>query len=146
MLLGDILRDIMETAARVPSQILMKIDIEHFECRAFLGSPEVLSQPQIIPIIAVVMEWIFTKNIGGGQYGPICKKEQVRELARLFLDTGYTPFKVDSFSVSLNGLPQFSKLDISNFGLEWNCDVVWLSNYVVNNVSSIVNVLGLDSI
>ena len=107
MLLGDILRDIMETAARVPSQILMKIDIEHFECRAFLGSPEVLAQPQNIPIIAVVMEWIFTKNIGGGQYSPICKKEQVRELARLFLDTGYTPFKVNSFKVHRLNLKPF---------------------------------------
>ena len=136
----------METAARVPSQILMKIDIEQFECRAFLGSPEVLAQPQIIPIIAVVMEWIFMENIGGGQYSPICKKEQVRELAKLFLDNGYTPYKVNSFIVPLNGLPQFSKLDISNFGVEWNCDVLWLSNYVANNVSSIVNILGLDSI
>ena len=130
----------METAARVPSQILMKIDIEHFECRAFLGSPEVLTQPQIIPIIAVVMEWTFIDG------DPRCKKEQVRELAKMFLDNGYTPFKVAGQSLSLNGLPQFLPLDISNFGAEWHGDVAWLSNYVANDVSSIVNILAFDSI
>ena len=143
MLLGDVFRAIMETATPVPSQMLMKIDIEHFECRAFLGSPEVLAQPQIIPLIAVIMEWTF---IGEGVYSPQCTKEQVRQLAKLFLDNGYTPFNIWGYTSAINGLPKFSKLNTSNFGVEWNCDVAWLSNSVVTDVSSVVNILAFDSI
>ena len=36
-----------------------KIDIEHFECRAFLGSPEILRQNQDVNLLAVIMEWTF---------------------------------------------------------------------------------------
>ena len=133
----------MATATRVPSQILMKIDIEHFECRAFLGSPEVLAQPQTITIIAVIMEWTF---IEGGEYSPQCTKEQVRQLSKLFLDNGYTPFRVWERTPPFNGFPQFSKLNISDFGVEWKCDVAWLSNSVVTDVSSVVNILAFDSI
>lgn len=59
---------------------------------------------------------------------------------------GYTPFKVTGQNLSFNGLPQFLPLDTSNFGAEWYCDVAWLSNYVANDVSSIVNILAFDSI
>ena len=61
-----------------PSQIVMKVDIERFECRAFLGSPEVLSQPQEIPILAVIIEWYFLHyNMIGGHYAELCPKEKV---------------------------------------------------------------------
>jgi hypothetical protein len=121
----------------------MKIDIEQFECRAFLGSPEVLAQPQIIPIIAVIMEWTFAE---GGADNPKCTKEQVTQLAKHFLESEYTPFRVFGGISPFNGFPQLSKLDISNFGVDWNCNVVWLSNYVVTDVSSVVNILAFDSI
>ena len=106
-----------------PSQIVMKVDIERFECRAFLGSPEVLSQPQEIPILAVIMEWYFL----GGHYTELCPKEKVIQLAKLFLHNGYTPFKVDENRLELK------KLDTTNFGVEWKMlNVAWLSSSIAS--------------
>ena len=105
-----------------PSQIVMKVDIERFECRAFLGSPEVLSQPQEIPILAVIIEWYFFL---GGHYTELYPKEKVIQLSKLFLDNGYTPFKVDDNRLKLE------KLDTTNFGVDWKMiNVAWLSNSI----------------
>ena len=100
----------------------MKIDIELFECRAFLGSPEVLTQPQDIPLIAVLMEWVFLRE--HGTYSEQCPKEMVIKLSKLFLDNGYTPFRLNDQTFRL------SKLDSSNFGVEWNFNVAWLANSI----------------
>ena len=124
VLLGDILREVKRTVSPEPSQFLMKIDIELFECRAFLGSPEVILQPQDIPLIAVIMEWIFIRE--DGTYSEQCPKEKVIKLSKLFLNNGYTPFRVYDQNL------RFSKLDISNFGLEWNFNVAWLSNSIAS--------------
>ena len=107
-----------------PSQIVMKVDIEQFECRAFLGSPEVLSQPQEIPILAVIIEWHFLYyNMIGGHYAELYPKEKVIQLSKLFLDNGYTPFKVDDNRLKLE------RLDTTNFGVDWKMmNVAWLSN------------------
>ena len=100
------------------------MDIELFECKAFLGSPEVLKQPQTIPILAVIMEWVFL--LEEGKYSEQCPKEKVIELTKVFLDNGYTPFRVGDN-------PKLSKLDISNLGTEWKFNnVVWLCNSIVN--------------
>jgi hypothetical protein len=100
----------------------MKIDIELFECRAFLGSPEVITQPQEIPLIAVIMEWVFLRE--HGTYSEQCPKKSVIQLTKLFLDNGYTPFRLNDQTFRL------SMLDSSNFGLEWNFNVAWLSNSI----------------
>ena len=122
-MLEDIFRGVKETMSPRPSQIVMKVDIERFECRAFLGSPEVLSQPQEIPILAVIMEWHFL----GGHYAELCSKEKVIQLAKLFLNNGYTPFKVDDNRLELK------KLDTTNFGVEWKMlNVAWLSSSIAS--------------
>ena len=120
--LNDIFAAVHNKLTPLPSQILMKIDIELFECRAFLGSPEVLTQPQDIPLIAVLMEWVFLRE--NGTYSEQCPKEMVIQLARLFLDNGYTPFRLNDQTFRL------SKLDYSNFGVEWNFNVAWLSKSI----------------
>ena len=127
VLLGDIFRAIKDTVKPVPSQLLMKIDVELFECRAFLGSPEVLKQPQEIPILAVIMEWVFLRE--NGVYSEQCPKESVIELAKMFLDNGYTPYHVNGDRL------QLTKLDTSNFGLEWKCNVAWLPNSISSHYS-----------
>lgn len=103
----------------------MKIDIELFECKAFLGSPEVLTQPQAIPVVAVIMEWVFLRD--GGNYSEQCPKEKVIELTKLFLGNGYTPFHVNENRF------QLTKLDIENFGTEWKFNVAWLSNSIAEH-------------
>ena len=104
--------------------MIMKIDIELFECRAFLGSPEVLTQPQGIPLIAVIMEWVFLRE--HGTYSEQCPKSMVIELAKMFLDNGYKPFCVYDHDKTF----RLSELDSSNFGLKWNCNVAWLSKSI----------------
>ena len=125
VLLGDIFNEVKETVNPKPSQILMKIDIELFECRAFLGSPEVLTQPQEIPIVAVIMEWEFLRP--NGTYSEQCPKEKVIELTKLFLNNGYTPFQVNRDRL------QLTKLDTANFGVEWKKNVAWLSNSIASH-------------
>ena len=45
---------------RIP--IIIKIDIENFECRTFVGSPGIFSDPRVfIPFI--VMEWSYRKAL-----------------------------------------------------------------------------------
>lgn len=102
----------------------MKIDIELFECRSFLGSPEVLTQPQEIPLIAVLMEWAFLEK--HGTYSEQCPKGMVIELAKMFLDNGYKPFRVYDQDKTFG----LSKLDSRNFGVEWNFNVAWLSKSI----------------
>ena len=104
----------------------MKIDIEFFECRAFLGSPEVITHPQFIPIMAVIMEWMFLRD--NASYSNMCPKDKVIELTKLFLYNGYTPFRMK------DDRRELTKLDTSKFGVEWtwkwNPNVAWLSNSI----------------
>ena len=144
VLLEDVFRAIRSSISPAPSQILLKVDIEQFECRAFLGSPELLIQPQKIPVIAVIMEWTFLKD--DGTYSEQCSKRKVRELGKLFLNNGYTPFRVwDDFSVE-SGFPLLTKLDTSKFGVEWKCNVAWLENSIITDVKSVMNILAFDFI
>ena len=81
VLLGDVFKAIRETVFPVPSQLLMKIDIELFECRAFLGSPEIITKHfENIPLIAVIMEWTFLRE--DGSYSEQCPKEKVIKLKK----------------------------------------------------------------
>ena len=137
ILLGDVVHSVAELANPLPSQIVMKIDIELFECKAFLGSPEVLRTPQLIPIRAVLMEWVFPGE--NGKYSDQCPREKVVELTKLFLDNGYTPFRATSHQLHLfnflfyNWDYRLSRLDISKLGTDWNFNVVWLSNNITSH-------------
>ena len=37
---------------------VLKMDIEHYECRAFLGSPDIFTNPRLF-IAYISMEWTF---------------------------------------------------------------------------------------
>ena len=124
VLLRDIFDEVRKRLSLKPSQIVMKLDIEQSECKAFLGSPEVLSQPQQIPVIAVIMEWTFLQP--NGDYSERCPKERVIELTKLFLNNGYTPFQVN------DAQKQLKKLNTSNFGVEWKTNVAWLADSIAH--------------
>ena len=123
-MLRDIFDEVRKRLSLKPSQIVMKLDIEQSECKAFLGSPEVLSQPQQIPVIAVIMEWTFLQP--NGDYSERCPKERVIELTKLFLHNGYTPFQVN------DAQKQLKKLNTSNFGIEWKTNVAWLADSIAH--------------
>ena len=121
-LLGDVFEAVWTTVLPLPSQLVMKIDIELFECKAFLGSPEVLTQPQAIPLLAVIMEWVFLRN--KNTFSEQCPKDKVIGLAKLFLENDYTPFRI------IDQRGKLEKLDTSNFGTDWKCNVAWISNSI----------------
>ena len=129
VLLKDVFEAINVNIVPKPSVIMMKIDIEHFECRAFLGSSEVLQQNQDVALLAVIMEWTF----GGqnGTYSEQCPKEKVVSLTKLFLSKGYVPFQVTKGIRRIIHGGEWVKLNSSNFGLDWNTNVLWVSTRFV---------------
>ena len=108
-----------------PLNVLMKIDIEHFECRAFLGSPEILRQNQNIKLLAVIMEWTFKDQ--NGTYSEQCPKAKVMSLTKLFLENGFTPFQLNEGVNRVVYGKEWIKLNTSNCGLDWNTNVLWVS-------------------
>ena len=128
MLQTVLLKDVIDAMPKTnvvstPLSVLMKIDIEHFECRAFLGSPEILRQNQTISLLAVIMEWTFEGQ--NGSFSEACPKDKVIDLTKLFLENGFTPFQ---WKEGLNRVfygNEWEKLDISNFGVDWSANVLW---------------------
>ena len=113
-----LLSDILDAAKEIekPTQVIIKIDIELFECRAFLGSAKEFKQPQDVPITAIIMEWVYKG--GDGRFSDRCPEEKMRLMAKMLLDAGYVPF---------NSL-DFKRLNYSNLGEEWSGNVLWLLN------------------
>ena len=125
VILNDVFEAIKTNVVPKPSVVMMKIDIEHFECRAFLGSPEILQQNQDVILLAVIMEWTFKGQ--NGTYSEQCPQEKVVSLTKLFLAKGYTPFQVNEGINRLIHGSEWIKLNTSNFGLDWNTNVLWVS-------------------
>ena len=125
VLLKDIFEAIKTNVVPKPLTVLMKIDIEHFECRAFLGSPEILRQNQDVNLLAVIMEWTFKGQ--NGKYSEQCPKEKVISLAKLFLMNGFTPFQLSEGINRVIYGKEWLRLNTSNFGIDWNTNVLWLS-------------------
>ena len=113
-----LLSDIIEAAKILenPKQIVIKIDVELFECRTFLGSSKEFKQPQEVQISAIIMEWVFTSD--NGRYNEECPMEKMKRMTKMFLDSGYVPFK----TVDL------SKLNYTNLGTDWRTNVLWILN------------------
>ena len=85
-----------------------------YECRAFLGSPGVLSDTRFF-IPYVVMEWTFAPKVNGTMvYSESCPKSGVRNLTSLFVKNGYHPYN----TWVVRGNP------VQN--LTWFGDVVWI--------------------
>ena len=115
VLLEDMV-DTIKTLAN-PQRLLIKMDIELFECRTILGSKSLFRKPQKIPIEAIVMEWLFRSP--KGNFSKMCPEEKVIKMTKMFLDAGYVPYKSSDLS----------ELNCSNFGLDWRTDnVLWLMN------------------
>ena len=86
--------------------------------QGILGSPEVITPPQDIPITAVIMEWIYLTD--DGSYPKMWPKDKVEELTKLYLSNGYTPFLVK------DDRRELTKLDTRKFGVEWQWN--WKTN------------------
>ena len=125
VLLNDVFEAIKSNVVPKPLTVLMKIDIEHFECRAFLGSPEIFRQNQDVKLLAVIMEWTFEGQ--NGKYSEQCPKEKVISLAKLFLMNGFTPFQLSEGVNRVIYGKEWLRLNTSNFGIDWNTNVLWLS-------------------
>ena len=95
VLLQDILDNMFaDKTRRDKPVVIMKLDIETFECRALLGSPDLFSlqQPYYVPFL--VMEWYFaTKNEEDKYVFPkSCPQTKLLRMRDLLLDKGYEPW------------------------------------------------------
>lgn len=120
-----LLSDILESAKiqENPKQFIIKIDVELFECRVFLGSSNEFKQPQKVPITAIIMEWMFQSK--KGRFSEECPREKVIRMTKMFLNAGYIPFKT----------LDLSKLDYTKFGTDWRLEnVLW----VLNTTNSVI--------
>ena len=102
--------------------VVMKVDIESYECRVFLSQSTqervFLRSDVFIPYI--LMEWVFD-NMNQGHFSPVCPKEKVQEMAQMLTGHGYKPY-------FKNGIP----LNESESG-KWHYDcVVWKHKNAVN--------------
>ena len=114
VLLSDILQAI-EIVSN-PKQIIIKIDIELYECRAILGAAEIFKKAQKFTITAIIMEWKFLGK--DGAFRKECPKEQLRSMTCLLLRAGYVPLNIKDLS----------PLNYSNFGAEWGANILWILN------------------
>ena len=110
--------------------VIMKMDIEGYECKAL--PPEILKNEtgQFVPLI--FMEWVHLRH------SPNCPR--YKEFVQSFIDTGYQPtnpgyfvllsfqfFSYDAFSVYIQ-----ERINISAYATEihkWN-DVLWIHQTV----------------
>ena len=113
-----LLSDIIEAAgvSESPKQIIIKIDVELFECRAFLGSSNLFNPPQKVPISAIIMEWVFVSP--DGRFSEECPREKVQRLTKMLLFAGYVPINTQDLS----------KLNYTKFGTDWRTNVLWILN------------------
>lgn len=113
ILLSDVFDNIVLKRPRQnPLTIIVKIDIERYECRAFLGSPTILQNPKFY-IPYVLMEWFFAKRPSPYKYPKVCPKETVIQLANMFIENGYLPFSTNK------------KLLHANESHTWFINVIW---------------------
>eukprot|EP00095_Tigriopus_kingsejongensis_P008465 maker-scaffold18_size714446-snap-gene-3.25 protein:Tk08465 transcript:maker-scaffold18_size714446-snap-gene-3.25-mRNA-1 annotation:"hypothetical protein CGI_10008025" len=70
-----------------PRVVVIKMDIEKYECRAFLGSREIFDMSEIF-IPYILMEWRFADRTKGSivVYPPSCPVDMVEDLIYLFDD------------------------------------------------------------
>ena len=113
-----LLSDIIEAASisESPKQIIVKIDVELFECRVFLGSSSLFNSPQNVPITAIIMEWVFVSP--DGRFSQECPREKMQRMTKMLLFAGYVPLNTQDLS----------KLNYTNFGIDWRTNVLWILN------------------
>jgi hypothetical protein len=113
-----LLSDIIEAATitESPKQIVVKIDVELFECRVFLGSSSLFDPPQKVPITAIIMEWVFVSP--DGRFSEECPREKVQRMTKMLLYAGYVPINTKDLS----------KLNYTKFGTDWRANVLWILN------------------
>ena len=114
VLLSDILQAIK--VASNPKKLIMKIDIELYECRAILGSQDIFNNVHKFQITAIIMEWMFI--LKDGTFTKECPREKLMSMVGLFLKAGYVPLNIKDLS----------QLNYSNFGAEWRPNVLWIRN------------------
>ena len=117
VLLSDIVDAIGYSSARYndSTPMLIKIDIEGYECNAFLGSSQVLTNQRPFTIVAVIME-----VHGLGVYAPSPGGYEVKflQLKSLFMNAGYIPFYLHGQILM--------KVDVAK--RRWPKNVVWFKD------------------
>jgi len=116
-----LLSDIFDAAVShgQPDRIVIKADIERFECRAFLGSPQVLTSNH--PILSIYFEWLVDTMTDD-----ICTKAELNQFLQLLLDNSFVPFIWDGKTVTAH---QPLPLDITDKAWQFkgDQDIFWIN-------------------
>ena len=83
VLLSDVFDEIMGNRGDAPVSVVLKVDIEHHECRVFLSSAEQFRREDLF-VAFIIMEWTFS--------GTICSEDRVKQLGKMFVVNGYTAY------------------------------------------------------
>lgn len=81
-----------------PEDIYIMIDIELYECRAFLGSKDALANKAIK---VIMMEFKYIRMPNQNDINQYCNQSQAMEMIDMFLNYGFLPHKLDSFGQDL---------------------------------------------
>jgi FkbM family methyltransferase len=127
ILLTDVIDAINEknyprsSSKRLP--VVLKIDVESYECRAFLGSPDLLSDPRAY-IPYVIMEWAYLDNDPNGD---VCPEEMLRKVTAFFTSHNYTAFQLeDIYHVGESEVKSMKWMDPAG-SLDWaNSNIMWV--------------------
>ena len=106
--------------------IVLKIDIESFECRVISGSQNIFRNEEVyIPYI--LMEWTMLttekeRSEGKGKTSnPNCPMVMLHQVVKILTENGYSPIKADKSLDNLKVYNAFSK---------WiNIDVIWVHQF-----------------
>ncbi len=120
VLLSDVIHDILghpQYENKKTVTLIMKLDIESYECRTIIGSRQIFDHPRLyIPYI--VMEWRYCAKLFPGtnkcDFPPSCPDELLKNMTMLLVSKHYDP-------TSSKGLP----LNPENSLLWRPMNVVW---------------------
>ena len=113
VLLSDIYAKLIETHPEMEQiNVVMKMDIENYECKVLLGSEEIFKNPKLF-IAMVFMEWAFQVR------SEHCPENMMKAVVDMFTSNGYHPFT------------EGKKMIKASKFLQWkNQNLIWIHNSV----------------
>ena len=112
VLLNDIVDSMAQEGHQKSIEAVMKVDIESYECKAFLGSPDVFNRGVCFRFI--IMEWYFKGRMGS------CTKGELKSMTEMFSTNGYLPYR----------LKKRKELNLKSSQIWLPGDVVWVHTSV----------------
>lgn len=103
--------------------IVLKIDVESYECRAFLGAPGLFDDAHAY-VPYVIMEWAYLDN---DPQGTVCPEEMLEKVTAFFTSHKYAPFQLEDIFNVLNREKKSMMWMDPAVSVDWaNSNVMWV--------------------